>query len=120
MLVKFADSALVQRLFKKLCQLRDDLANAPAHGHEQGFAIERQLEEVFSQIPREAAVGGLLPQLLGDIRNRELVVIIRLLSRVGQHGPDDLRSSLNEDTRQILRAYLTRAVPVVLEWPEAS
>jgi hypothetical protein len=61
MLVKFSDSALVQRLFKKLCQLRDDLANAPFHGHEQEFAIERQLEEVFSQIPREAAVGGLSP-----------------------------------------------------------
>lgn len=120
MLVKFAEPALVERLFKKLCQLRNALANSPFHGHEQEFAVERQLEGIFSQLPMELIIRGLSPHLGGQINSSELAVIIRRLSRVGQHGPDDLRGSLKEDTRQLLRAYLTKAVSVVLEWPDDS
>lgn len=120
MLVKFADPALVERLFKKLCQLRDALANTPFFGHEQEFAVERQLEGVFSQLPMELIIRGISPHLVGEINSNELAVVIRRLSRVGQHGPDDLRGSLKEDARHLLRAYLTRAVFVVLEWPDDS
>jgi hypothetical protein len=120
MLVKFADPALVERLFKKLCHLRDALANTPFFGHEQEFAVERQLEGVFSQLPMELIIRGISPHLVGEINSNEIAVVIRRLSRVGQHGPDDLRGSLKEDTRQLLRAYLTRAVFVVLEWPDDS
>src|SRR5208283_1217955 len=77
------DNAMVQRVFGKLCELRQKITSEPELRHELESAVEHQLEGLFRLLPAKDAVEGLTPELTGDIEAPRLVVVCRLFSRVG-------------------------------------
>ncbi len=108
-----ADSAMVQRVFAKLCELREIIVGDPDARHEFEWAIEIQLEDLFRMFPVKVAVEGLAEQLSREVEPIALAVICGLFSRVGRDS-SDLRSELDDNLRQSLRTYLQKGVPVTL------
>jgi hypothetical protein len=118
-LAAVTDNALVQRVFGKLCELRQKIASEPERRHELEWAVEHQLEGLFRLLSAKNAVEGLTPELTGDIEALRLIVVCRLFSRVGREDTD-LREDLSDSLRQMLRAYLLRGVPVLLQQEDFS
>jgi hypothetical protein len=113
------NNATVQRVFGKLCELRQKITSEPDKRHELEWAVERQLEDLFRLFPAKDAVEGLTPELMGDIDALRLIVVCRLFSRVGREDTD-LRQELSASQRQMLRAYLLKGVPVMLQEEDFS
>ena len=113
------DSATVQRVFAKLCELQQIIASQPEQRHELEWAVARQLEDLFRLYAPKVTVDGLAGELTGEIDAMRLIVICRLFSRVGRENTD-LRKELLDDLRQTLRAYLIRGVPVMLQQEDFS
>jgi hypothetical protein len=113
------DSAMVQRVFGKLCELRQKITSEPERRHELEWAVERQLEDLFRLLPAKDTVDGLTPELTGDIEALRLIVVCRLFSRVGREDTD-LREELSDSLRQMLRVYLLKGVPVMLQQGDFS
>jgi hypothetical protein len=113
------DNAMVQRVFGKLCELRQKITSEPERRHELEWAVERQLEDLFRLLPAKDAVEGLTSELTGDIEARRLIVVCRLFSRVGREDTD-LREELSDSLRQMLRTYLLKGVPVMLQQEDFS
>jgi hypothetical protein len=107
-----ADPAQAQRVFAKLCELRQIIAARPDQRHEHERSVERQLEELFRKIPVKTAVQGVLMLLSGEVKPIELTVVSGLLGRVDEDSK--LRTTLDSRLRQGLRAYLLKSVPTVL------
>ncbi len=108
-----SDGAMVERVFARLCTLRGIIAGAPDVRHDLEWAVERQLEDLFRSLPANVAVAGLAGHLSGNVELIELTVVTRLFGRVGR-SESDLRSTLRNDLRQMIRAYLAQGVPVML------
>ena len=108
-----SDGSMVQRIFARLCALRGVISGAPEVAHELEWAIERQLDELFRSLPPDIAVAGLAGHFTGAVQPLELTVVAQLFGRVGR-SESDLRSTLRDDLRQMLRAYLVKGVPVML------
>jgi len=108
-----ADSAMVERVFARLCELRSIIERAPMERHEFEWAIETQLEGLFRSFPPVVAVTGLSARLSRDVEASELSVLTRLFGSIGR--PDfNERIQLPDDLRQLLRTYLKKGVAVVL------
>ena len=108
-----ADSAMVERVFGKLCELRSIIERTPMERHEFEWAIETQLEGLFRSFPPVVAVTGLSARLSRDVEASELSVLTRLFGSIGR--PDfNERIQLPDDLRQLLRTYLQKGVAVVL------
>jgi hypothetical protein len=118
-LAAVSDNAMVQRVFGKLCELRRKITSEPEQRHELEWAVERQLEDLFRLLPSKDAVEGLTPELTGDIEALRLIVVCRLFSRVGREDTD-LRKELPDSLRQMLRTYLLKGVPVMLQQEDFS
>ncbi len=112
-LAAVSDASMVERMFARLCTLRGIIAGAPDVKHDLEWAVERQLEELFRSLPANVVVAGLSARLSGNVDPLELTVITRLFGRVGR-SESDLRNTLHNDTRQLLRGYLTKGVSVML------
>jgi hypothetical protein len=108
-----ADSAMVERIFVKLCELRSIIERAPMERHEFEWAIEAQLEELFRSLRPDVAVIGLSARLSRDVETSELAVVTRLFGGIGRQDFNE-RIQLRGDLRQLLRTYLKKAVAVVL------
>ena len=108
-----ADSAMVERIFAKLCELRSIIERTPMERHEFEWAIETQLEELFRSLPPVVAVTGLSALLSREVEASELVVVTRLFGSIGRQDFNE-RIQLPDDLRQLLRTYLKEAVAVVL------
>lgn len=67
-----ADSAMVERIFTKLCELRSMIERAPMERHELEWAIEGQLEEFFRSLPPDVTVIGLSARFSRDVEASEL------------------------------------------------
>jgi hypothetical protein len=113
------DSAMVQSVFAKLCELRQKITSDPDRRHELEWAVEHQLEDLFRLLPAKDAVEGLTPELTGDIEALRLTVVCRLFSRVGREDTD-LRQELSDSLRQMLRNYLLKGVPIMLQQEDFS
>ena len=100
------DNAMVQRVFVRLCELRQKITSEPERRHELESAVEHQLEGLFRLLPAKDAVEGLTPELTGDIEAPRLVVVCRLFSRVGREDTD-LRAELSDSLRQTVFAHLS-------------
>lgn len=113
------DSATVQRLFAKLCELQQIIASQPEQRHELEWAVARQLEDLFRLYAPKVTVEGLVGELTGEIDAMRLIVVCRLFSRGCQESAD-LRKELSDDLRRVLRAYLIKGVPVMLQQEDFS
>jgi hypothetical protein len=78
------DSATVQRVFAKLCELRQIITSEPERRHELESAVERQLEDLFRLFPPNVTVEGLTAELTGEVEALRLIVVCQLFSRVGR------------------------------------
>jgi hypothetical protein len=107
------DAAMVQRVFRKICDLERIMLSAPDQRHELEYTIKRQLEELFRLFPVDVSVAGLSGSLSENLENLPLTVLADLFSRVGR-APSDLRSELEPDLRESLRSYLVKGVPIML------
>lgn len=112
-LAAICDERMAERIFARLCTVREVIASAPDGKHDLEWAVERQLEELFRSLPVNVAVAGLSKHLSGNVKSFELTVVIRLFGRVGR-SEFDLRGTLRNDLRQMLRDYLAMGIPVVL------
>jgi hypothetical protein len=112
-LAAMSDQSMVERVFARLCAVREVMNGAPDVKHELEWAVERQLEELFRSLPPDIAVAGMAPRLSGAVEPLELTVLSRLFGRVGRERTD-LRATLRADLRQQLRSYLAKGVPVIL------
>jgi hypothetical protein len=108
------DTAMVQRVFTKICDRERVMLNAPDERHELEYTIKRQLEELFRLFPVNAAVAGLLGRFSTNPENLELMVVADLFSRVAREN-SDLRSELEADLLESLRSYLVKGVPAMLQ-----
>jgi hypothetical protein len=113
LLAAAADSAMVERVFEKLCEVRRTISRAPTETHEFEWAIEAQLEELFWALPADTTVMGLSARFSREVEPAELVVVTRLYGRVGR-GDFDARSGLRDDLRQLLHSYLKKGAQAVL------
>jgi hypothetical protein len=113
------NNAMVQRAFGKLCELQKKTASEPDKRHELEWAIEHQLGDLFRLLPAKDAVEGLTPEFTGDVDASRLTVVCKLFSRVGREDTD-LRQELSGAQRQMLRAYLLKGVPVMLQQEDFS
>jgi hypothetical protein len=113
------EAAMVQRVFGKLCELRQKITSDPDSKHELEWAVEHQLEDLFRLLPAKDAVEGLTPELKGDIEALRLIVVCRLFSRVARED-SDLRQEFSDSQRQMLRAYLLKGVPIMLQQEDFS
>jgi hypothetical protein len=108
-----ADSAMVERIFARLFELRSIIDRAPMDRHEFEWAIETQLEELFRSLPPNVTVTGLSALLSRDVEASELAVVTRLFGSIGRQDFNE-RTQLPDDLRQLLRTYLKKGVAVVL------
>jgi hypothetical protein len=113
------DSATVQRVFAKLCELQQVITSQPEQRDELEWAISRQLEDLFRLSAPKVTVEGLAGELAGEIDARRLIVVCRLFSRIGREN-SDLRKELPDDLRQALRVYLIKGLPVMLRQEDFS
>jgi hypothetical protein len=118
-LAAVCDAAMVERVFARLCTLREIIAGSPDERHGLEWAVERQLEALFRSFPENVAAEGLARRCSADVEPLELTVITRLYGRVGSNE-SDLRATLRGDLRQTLRAYLAKGVPVMLREDDFS
>jgi energy-coupling factor transporter ATP-binding protein EcfA2 len=114
-----SDVPLAERVFSKLCALRRIITDALEERHEVEWAIERQLETFFRDLPTNVAVAGLSTCFSRAVDAVELDVITRVFSAVGRSGPD-LRSELKPELRDRLRAYLKYGVAFALQQDDFS
>jgi hypothetical protein len=118
-LAAVCDAAMVERVFARLCTLREVIAGAPEETHEMEWAVERQLEGLFHAFPDNISVESLAGHLSEHVQPLELIVLTRLYSRVGRKE-SDLRKTLRNNSRQMLRGYLLKGVPIVLREDDFS
>jgi hypothetical protein len=118
-LAAVADSAMVQKVFTKLCELRQTITSDPESRHELEWAVERQLEDLFRLFLPNVTVEGLATELTSEVEALRLIVVCRLFSRVGRENTD-LRKELSDSSRHMLCAYLRKGVPVMLQQEDFS
>lgn len=109
-----ADTAMVQRVFRKICDLERVMESDPDQRHPLEYAIKRQLEDLFRLFPVNVAVAGLSGSLSKNADHLQLIVVADLFSRVGRE-PSDLRAELDTELRVALRSYLVKGVPIMLQ-----
>ena len=108
-----ADSAMVERVFAKLCEMWTIVNRSPMERHDLESAVEAQLEELFRSMPPDITVLGLSAQFSRDVDASELAVVTRLFGSIGRED-FEARSPLRGEFRQLLRGYLRRGVAVIL------
>ncbi len=108
-----ADADLAGDVFSRMCRLRTDVSAAAGESARTGWAILRQLEELFRTMPPNVAVSGMLNRLSPEFDPVEYGVAIELFGRIGAED-SDLRGQVHDELRQIVRKYLKDGVPFVL------
>ena len=116
-----ADPVLAERVFSRLCEVKQAISTSTAIGekNETNWAISRQLEDLLRAIPPNVVALGLLNRLAGEFNATEFNALIDTFGRIGPEG-SYLRSELQEDLRQNLRRYLTDAIPFALSQDDSS
>ncbi len=108
-----ADKAFSEKIFSRLCELKDKIVSTPNERHEKDHTIVRQLEDLFRALSPQMGVAGLLSSLGSNFDNIQFLVAIDLLSSVGRKEPS-LQNELDPDLRQMIRKYLIDGESFVL------
>lgn len=116
----FADSEIVTRLFRKLCELRPIIATSRPGDDKQAEAkLARQLEDLLREMPPNVVVESILHELNGRTGAVEIDVIVEIFHIAGR-SDSSLREGLTTELREALRNHLKLTMPVVLAQEDFS
>ena len=108
-----ADANLAVDVFSRLCILRAEISTAPDETAQSLWKTSGRLQDLFRTISPNIAVSGMLSRLSPQFNGIEYDLVIDLFGSIG--GEDsDLRSSIEETQRQLLRNYLKEGVQFAL------
>ena len=114
LLRKFADSEIVQRLFRRICELVPIIATSKPGDDKQAEAkLARQLEDLLRGMPSNPVVDGILQEIGGSTGAVEIEALTEIFHTAGRDNTS-LREGLSTEVREALRNYLNAAVPTVL------
>ena len=114
LLRKFADSEIVQRLFRRICELVPIIATSKPGDDKQAEAkLARQLEDLLRGMPSNLVVNGILQEIGGSTGAVEIEVVTEIFHIAGRDNTS-LREGLSTEVREALRNYLKAATPTVL------
>jgi hypothetical protein len=113
LLVAGADTAMAQRVFLKLCEMRRIITAAPKERHDFEWAVERQLEALLRAIPTNVAFTGFSHCFDAPVNRIEMDVITRVFSNMAPSNTDPL-DDLDGEMRANLRTYVKNAVPIAV------
>ncbi len=103
-----ADAELASRVFEKACDIRRGLTIGPGQDMPK-WKLFGQLKDLLAAIAPKIFIEGMLPKLEGDADETELDLLTDVLAHFNP-TPTDLRTTLPDETRRKLHAYLKRAV----------
>jgi hypothetical protein len=111
---KFADSEIVQRLFRRICELVSIIATSKPGDDKQAEAkLARQLEDLLRGMPSNPVVNGILQEIGGRTEALEIEVVTEVFHIAGRDNTS-LREELSAEVREALRDYLNTSMPTVL------
>jgi hypothetical protein len=114
LLRKFADREIVQRLFRRICELVPIIATSKPGDDKQAEAkLARQLEDLLRGMPSNLAVNGILQAIGGSTEAVEIEVVTEIFHIAGRDNTS-LREELSAEVRKALSDYLNTAMPTVL------
>jgi hypothetical protein len=113
-----ADATLAARVFRKLRKLRGATGAEPGPRFELDRQILSQLEDVYSNLPHDIAVAGILLSVTSGV-SLDIKVAAGILSRVARSDMEPLRIA-DDDLRTRLRSYLKDSVDTVLNQDDFS
>ncbi|MGB0124579.1 MAG: hypothetical protein WBP63_14155 [Silvibacterium sp.] len=114
LLRKFADREIVQRLFRRICELVPIIATSKPGDDKQAEAkLARQLENLLRGMPSNSAVNGILQEIAGRTDAVQIEVLTEIFHLAGRDNTS-LREGLSAEVREALRNYLNAAMPTVL------
>jgi hypothetical protein len=113
LLRKFADREIVQRLFRRICELVPIIATSKPGDDKQAEAkLARQLEDLLRGMPPNPTVNGILQEIGGRTEAVEIEVVTEIFHTAGRDNTP-LREGLSAEIREALRNYLNTAMPTV-------
>jgi hypothetical protein len=120
LLRKFADREIVQRLFRRICELAPIIATSKPGDDKQAEAkLSRQLEDLLRGMPANEVVNGILQEIGGKTHAVEIEAVTEIFHIAGRDDTP-LWEGLSAEARKALRNYLNAAVPTVLAQDDFS
>ena len=114
LLRKFADREIVQRLFRRICELVPIIATSKPGDDKQAEAkLARQLEDLLREMPSNLIVIGILQEIGDSTRAVDIEVVTEIFHIAGGDNTS-LREGLSAEVREALRNHLRAAMPTVL------
>jgi len=103
-----ADGELAARVFERTCEIRRGLTIGPGQDMPK-WNLFRQLKDLLAAVAPKILLEGLSPKLEKDPEDTELDLLTDVLAKFNP-TPTDMRTTLPDNVRQKLQAYLKRAV----------
>ena len=120
LLRRFADSEIVHRLFRRICELVPIIATSKPGDDKQAEArIARQLEDLLRGMPSDLVVDSILREIGDRTEALEIETVTEIFHMAGRDNTS-LRERLSIEVRAALRNYLIAAVPTVLAQEDFS
>jgi hypothetical protein len=105
LLRKFADREIVQRLFRRVCELVPIIATSKPGDDKQAEAkLARQLEDLLRGIPPNPAVNGILQEIGGRTEAVEIEVVTGIFHTAGRRI-DFCRAAKNRTRCRVKATY---------------
>ena len=112
-----ANSSIVQRIFRRIVELRRAVQEANSFRSQENIAlaqhlatIERQLEDFLRSLPPQTMADGVVAALSPVFCFNELAAFAELWRRGSENAPE-LDEVLTEASQQAVRTYLKDAMP---------
>lgn len=120
LLRRFADREIVQRLFRRICELVPIIVTSTPSDNKQTEAkLARQLEDLLRGMPSDPVVNGILQEIGGRTESLEIEVVTEIFHTAGRDNTS-LREGLSAEVRDAFRNYLNAAMPTVLAQDDFS
>jgi len=120
LLRKFANQEIVQRLFRRICELAPIIATSKPGDDKQAEAkLSRQLEDLLRGMPANEVVNGILQEIGGKTDAVEIEAVTEIFHIAGRDDTP-LWEGLSVEARKALRNYLNAAVSTVLAQDDFS
>jgi hypothetical protein len=112
-----ANPSMVQRIFRRIVALREEIQAANSVRSQENIAlaqqlasVERQLQDFLDSLPPQVTAEGVLSGLSSEFSLNELAVVTSLW-RGGLDDEVELDETISEQSLEAIRKYLKDAVP---------